>query len=90
MSGCGRKAPPGNFCVMNTAEKGPKNDSIIESKDNPGPPCRPQDENRYSGAGAEAESMKEAAEGRHYMKLTGRQDGVGHLPRSREPETFDV
>lgn len=73
MTGCLQKgATADTFVVMNTAEKGPKTISIVESKDNLAPHLGHKiDITGTAVPPAEAESMKmKPAKGDHYMKLT--------------------
>ncbi|MGH9176014.1 MAG: hypothetical protein ACRD1H_16730 [Vicinamibacterales bacterium] len=73
MTGCLQKGTEANsYVVMNTAEKGPKTISIIESKDTLAPHVGHKiDITGTAVPPAEAESMKmKPSKGDHYMKLT--------------------
>ena len=73
MTGCLQKgATAGTFVVMNTAEKGPKVISIVESKANLTPHLGHKiDITGFGVPNKEAESMKTVPpKGDHYMRLT--------------------
>jgi hypothetical protein len=73
MTGCVQKGTAANtFVVANTAEKGPKTISIIESKANLAPHVGHKiDITGTAVPNKEAESMKPMpSKGDHYMKLT--------------------
>jgi hypothetical protein len=73
MTGCVQKGTEtGTFVVMNTAEKGPKTISIVESKENLAPHVGHKiDITGTAVPNKEAESMaKKPAKGDHYMKIT--------------------
>jgi hypothetical protein len=72
MQGCVAKGATANtFIVNNTAPKGPKVISIIESKDNLAPHVGHKiDITGTDVPNAEAEKMKDVPKGDHYMRLT--------------------
>ena len=71
MQGCVAKATANTFIVNNTAPKGPKVISIIESKENLAPHVGHKiDITGTDVANAEAEKMKNVPKGDHYMRLT--------------------
>ncbi|MQA30650.1 MAG: hypothetical protein GEU82_12575 [Luteitalea sp.] len=73
MSGCLQKGTAADtYVVMNTAEKGPKTISIIESKANLAPHVGHKIDITGTGVpNAEAENMKtKPSKGDHYMNIT--------------------
>lgn len=72
MQGCVAKGATANtFVVNNTAPKGPKVISIIESKENLAPHVGHKiDITGTDVANAEAEKMKNVPKGDHYMRVT--------------------